>query len=336
MENLKEALWYEKLEGNNVICRLCPHNCRISPGKRGICGVRKNQDGTLVAENYGRAGAVMVDPIEKKPLYHFYPGSYVLSAGARGCNFKCRFCQNWNLAHGEHQEMDVSPLGLINAVQKYSGYYDVIGIAYTYSEPLMWYEFVLDASKFARKSGLKNVLVTNGFIEEEPLKELLPYIDAMNIDVKGFNKEFYRKIVGGDYGPVLRTAVIAKDKGCHVEITNLIIPGLNDSVHEIRMLVDWVADNLGRETPLHFSRYFPHHELRLEPTPIATLNRARDIAREKLHHVYIGNVADWEISGTYCPHCGNMVIQRTGYSVHLSRLAGDRCAECGEHLNIVV
>jgi len=335
ISSLKEALWYEKLEGKNVICRLCPHNCRIPPGKRGICGVRKNQGGTLVTENYGRAGAIAVDPIEKKPLYHFYPGTYVLSAGARGCNFKCRFCQNWELAHGEHTEMDVTPLGLINAAERYSEYYKVIGIAYTYSEPLMWYEFVLDVSKLAKKTGLKNILVTNGFIEEEPLKELLPYIDAMNIDVKGFTDEFYRKIVRGDYGPVLRTAEIAKGSGCHVEITTLLIPGLNDSEDEIRMLVDWIAEKLGRETPLHFSRYFPNYELHLEPTPLETLRRARDIAREKLLYVYLGNVADGETSSTYCPYCRNIIIERTGYKVNCSGLVEGRCAECGENVDVV-
>jgi len=335
ISSLKEALWYEKTENKHVICRLCPHNCRIPPEKRGICGVRKNLDGMLVAENYGRAGAIAVDPIEKKPLYHFYPGTYVLSVGARGCNFKCRFCQNWELAHGEPREVDVSPLGLINAVERYREYHDVVGIAYTYSEPLVWYEFVLDTSKLAKKTGLKNVLVTNGFIEEAPLKELLYYIDAMNIDVKGFTDDFYRKIVRGDYRPVLRTAEIAKSQGCHVEITTLLIPGLNDSENEVKMLVDWIAEKLGKDTPLHFSRYFPNYELHLEPTPLETLKKAREIARQKLLYVYLGNVADREGAGTYCPNCSSLIIDRMGYMVNCSGLVDGRCALCGKKADIV-
>ena len=229
MRIIKEALWYEAQDGNVVQCLLCPHDCHIEMGNYGICGVRKNQGGRLMATNYGKAGGFAVDPIEKKPLYNFFPGSYVVSAGAKGCNFKCEFCQNWGMAHGEYSGMDLSPRDMIGAAEKYKEEYDIVGLAYTYSEPFMWYEFVLDTSILAVEQGYKNIMVTNGFVKEKPLKQLLPHIHAMNIDVKGFTGEFYREIIHGAYEPVLRTAEIAKDAGCHVEITTLLIPGLNDS-----------------------------------------------------------------------------------------------------------
>lgn len=329
-------MWYEKLEDNKVYCQLCPHECRFGPGRSGICRVRKNYDGILMATNYGKAGAYAVDPIEKKPLYHFYPGTYVVSVGARGCNFKCDFCQNWELAQGDPREIEVTPLGLVNTAEKYKEYHDVIGLAYTYSEPLMWYEFVLDGSMLARKAGLKNVIVTNGFIKEEPLKKLLPHVDAVNIDVKGFNNEFYKKVVHGACEPVLRTAEIAKEHGCHVEITTLLIPGLNDSEEELTQLVNWVAESLGKDTPLHFSRYFPHYKLRLEPTPLETLQRAREIALKKLYYVYLGNVNDRTSSSTYCPSCKKAVITRTGFAVDIVGLANNnKCAHCGGEIHIV-
>lgn len=332
---IKEALWYEQLPEGKVHCRLCPHDCTFGPGKSGKCRVRKNVEGTLFSANYGQAGGYALDPIEKKPLYHFFPGTYILSAGAKGCNLKCEFCQNWQLAHGDHEEVDITPMGLVNALGRYQSYYDVIGLAYTYSEPFMWYEFVLDACRLARKSGLKNVIVTNGFIKEEPLQQLLPYVDALNIDIKAFNEEFYEKVAHGSLEPVLETAQAAKKCGCHVELTTLLIPGLNDSEGEIQSLVSWVATALGRETPLHFSRYFPNYKLHLEPTPMETLTRARKMALTVLDHVYLGNAGPGDFVNTFCPECGTRIISRDSGHVEVSSLYDGNCTQCGQKLNII-
>ncbi len=333
---IKEALWYEQLSEKKIHCLLCPHDCVILPGAGGRCRVRKNQDGILIASNYGKAGGYALDPVEKKPLYHFYPRTQVLSVGARGCNLKCEFCQNWQLAHGDHDEVDITPLGLLNAAERYQAYYDVIGLAYTYSEPLMWYEFVLDACRLARQSGMKNVIVTNGYINQDPLQQLLPYVDAMNIDVKGFNNEFYEKVAHGTLEPVLKTAETAKKQGCHVEITTLLIPGMNDSPKEIRCLVEWIASALGGDTPLHFSRYFPNYKLRLDPTSMETLEQARKIALDKLDYVYLGNTGSGEYVNTFCPSCGFKVIARDSGRVDIRGLKGNTCAQCGKELDIII
>ena len=331
MHGVTEAAYYVKLPGEKVECRLCPHTCVIAPGKRGVCRVRENREGRLITRNYGRCSSLALDPIEKKPLYHFYPGSLILSAGTVGCNFSCDFCQNWEIAQQEPETVVISPDDLVRRAREV----DSLGIAYTYSEPLVWFEFVLATAQLARNAGLKNVMVTNGFIRPEPLKELLPWIDAWNIDVKGFSLEFYRKVVKGDYRPVLKTAAAAVDSGSHVEITTLLVTGLNDESTELEELVKWVATNLGVDTPLHFSRYFPRYRLEAPPTPLETMRRARDMARKHLHYVYLGNVADPEANNTYCPVCGELVIRRTGYHVSLPGLDGRICRFCGSELAIV-
>lgn len=322
---MKKALWYEKLPGGKVQCRLCPHRCRIPHGKTGICEARQNVDGELVSLNYGRCSSLAWDPIEKKPLYHFYPGSVILSIGTVGCSFHCQFCQNWEIARNQAETFPVTPEQIVELLRTQGQH--SLGVAYTYSEPLVWYEFVRDTAPAVRDAGYKNVLVTNGFIEEGPLQELLPWIDALNIDFKGFTDNFYHRLVHGDYRPVLRTAEISKKSGCLVEITTLIIPGWNDSPEEIRELVAWVARTLGRETPFHFSRYFPNYRLDLPPTPVETLYRAREIARAYLDYVYLGNV--WEDDHTYCPRCGAIVIARHGYRVQVTGLDGNHCRNCG-------
>ena len=332
---MKEALWYERLAENKVHCRLCPHDCTFSSGGRGKCRVRENVEGTLYSTNYGKAGGYGLDPVEKKPLYHFYPGTHVLSVGARGCNFKCEFCQNWQLAQGEHQEVEISPFGLISDVERYRTYYQVTGLAYTYSEPFMWYEFVLETCKLAKEHKMKNVIVTNGFIKEEPLKYILPYLDAMNIDVKAFTEDFYQKVAHGSLAPVLDTAEKAKEFGCHVEITTLLIPGLNDSEGEIKRLVEWVASALGRDTPVHFSRYFPNYKMKIESTPIEVLERAREIALEKLDYVYLGNLGRGEYLNTFCPSCKSTVVVRDRGPVDTSGLEGNQCIQCGYKLNLI-
>ncbi|NPV54027.1 MAG: AmmeMemoRadiSam system radical SAM enzyme [Firmicutes bacterium] len=327
-----EARFYEKLD-DATRCLLCPRRCRIKPGTVGVCRTRKNVDGTLYAIGYGEYTSLALDPIEKKPLYHFFPGSTILSIGTRGCNLLCRFCQNWEISQGDPPTRRIEPGTLVGMARKHAGDMGCIGIAYTYSEPLVWYEFVFDTARLAREAGMKNVIVTNGEINEEPLAELLPYIDAMNIDVKGFTAEFYRRICGGELEPVLRTVERAHGK-CHIELTNLIIPTLNDSPDEISNLVDWVA-SVGTEIPLHFSRYFPQYKLDIPPTPISTLRRAMDIAREKLKYVYIGNVPGGDGNDTYCYNCGQKVIERRGFAVVGYHMENGECDNCGAKIHLV-
>lgn len=283
---MKEARYYEKLDKKRVHCHLCPYECAIADGKRGACGVRINKDGVLYSEVYGKTTGIALDPIEKKPLYHYHPGEKILSLGTKGCNFRCDFCQNWHIS----QELDapaqnITSEGIIARAREFGSF----GIAYTYNEPFIWYEFVLDTTRLARASGLENVLVTNGYVNMEPLEEMLPHIGAMNIDLKSFNEDFYIKICGGRLKPVL-DVIKRSAKSCHIELTNLIIPTLNDKEEDIRKMVDWICDNLGPEIPLHFSRYFPCYKMNLPPTPITTLKMAERIAKERLKYVYLGNV----------------------------------------------
>jgi pyruvate formate lyase activating enzyme len=286
---MKEALYYERRTANDerrTCCRLCPNNCVINEGRRGSCGVRLNRNGILYSEVYGKTTSIALDPIEKKPLYHYHPGEQILSLGTKGCNLHCGFCQNWHISQDlKAPTRDITSAEIIKKAKDLSSF----GIAYTYNEPFIWFEFVLETAKLAKRNGIENVLVTNGYVNLEPLEEILPFIGAMNIDLKSIDEEFYREICKGKLKPVLD--VIKKSvHSCHVELTNLIIPTLNDSQDSIRRLVDWVMDNAGPETPLHFSRYFPCYKMNLEPTPIATLQMAKRIADEKLKYVYLGNV----------------------------------------------
>jgi len=329
----KEALFYAREADRKVACRLCPQHCFITPGKAGICRQRKNVDGTLYTLNYGEISSAALDPVEKKPLYHFYPGHTIFSVGTVGCNLHCKFCQNWEIAHGDAPTTTVTPEELVRLAKKEAARGPCVGIAYTYNEPSIWYEYVYEAAVLAREAGLKNALVTNGFIEEEPLEKLLPYIDAMNIDVKAFKDDYYRKVCAGRLEPVLRTVERAIAR-CHVELTTLIVTGLNDDPSEIRELVDWIA-RLNPSIPVHFSRYFPRYRMDAPPTPEETLRQARAIALEKLHFVYLGNIHAPEADDTYCPRCRNTVIERLGYLVCAVNLDGNRCGNCGQPLNIV-
>ena len=283
---MKEALFYEKLEGGSVHCHLCPHHCRIKEGKTGFCGVRTNRDGKLYTLNYGRAASVSLDPIGKKPLYHYHPGEFILSLGTVGCNLSCLFCQNWSLS--QQVQTPTEPITSREVVDK-AKQLNSFGIAYTYNEPFVWYEFVAETAKLAKSEGLENVLVTNGYVTAEPLKELLPLIDAMNIDLKSIRDEFYKKICSGRLSFVLEM-IKTTVKSCHVELTNLIIPTLNDSENDLTDLVDWIYENVGDSVPLHFSRYFPCFKMTLPPTPVETLKKAERIAKRKLKYVYLGNV----------------------------------------------
>jgi pyruvate formate lyase activating enzyme len=327
---LKEAAYYEKLDGGKVHCHLCPQECKINDGRKGFCRARSNDGGVLYSDIYEQVLAAHLDPIEKKPLYHFHPGKPVFSIGTRGCNQRCDFCQNWEMVETDSPGTRITS----DEVAAMAGRGGSIGIAYTYNEPLIWFEFVLECAKKVRERGLKNVLVTNGSVNPEPLEELLPYVDAMNIDLKSMDPGFYKKICQSKLEPVLATIRRAK-RSCHVEITNLLIPSHNDSDGLIGLLVDFVAE-LGRDTPLHFSAYYPCYKMTVEPTPVATLRRARDIATRKLDFVYMGNVRAEDAGTSCCPGCGAPVVERDGYRTHPSGLDGGRCASCGSDLPFVV
>ncbi len=328
---MKQALYYKKGLENYVYCLLCPQGCKIKEGNKGLCKVRENKEGILYTNNYGRCTSIAIDPVEKKPLYHFYPGSKVLSIGTKGCNLKCGFCQNWTISQSEPKTRILDPKEAVGLAV--DGGNDCIGIAYTYSEPTIWYEYVLDTAKLLKEEGKANILITNGFIEQAPLQELLPYIDGMNIDLKGFKKSFYRRVCAGDLDPVLRTIEIALE-ATHVELTNLIIPTFNDDESEIEELTDWVA-GLGEDIPLHFSRYHPSFNFDVPPTPVETLIRAREIGLSKLNYVYIGNIWDAEYSHTYCPECSYPVIKREGMSVKKVDLVEGKCVKCGYLISMV-
>lgn len=332
---MKEALYYKKLEHEKIQCFLCPNHCLILSGKRGICGVRENKNGFLYSLNYNLISSIALDPIEKKPLYHFHPGKLILSVGTVGCNFKCPYCQNWSISQVSPEELKLEKIDsykLVSLAKSYRSF----GIAYTYNEPFIWYEFVLEASKIAKEHGLENVLVTNGYIEEEPFLELAPYISAMNIDLKAFNQEFYSKLCQGKLDKVLNTILLAYKIGIHIELTTLIIPSWNDKEDEIKDLVDWIA-NIDINIPLHFSRYFPAYKFNLPPTPYETLLKAYSIAKEKLNFVYLGNVWNLETSTTFCPKCKNQLIVRDGYTIKKNLLLNtDLCPFCGEKISIII
>jgi pyruvate formate lyase activating enzyme len=283
---MKEAMYYERLEGDKVHCLLCPQDCVIAVGRKGFCKVRINVDGTLYSEVYEQAMAMGMDPVEKKPLYHFHPGAPILSMGTRGCNQACDFCQNWHMLQPDAATFPTTAQRAVEEAKRRGS----VGIAYTYNEPTIWYEFVLECSKLARQEGLANVLVTNGSINPRPFSELAPFIDAMNIDVKSMDPAFYREICKSKLEPVLATCRAAREVGIHIEITNLIIPTLNDSSELLLRLVDFVA-GLGREVPLHFSAYFPQYKMTIAPTPHATRHKARELAADKLFYVFLGNDA---------------------------------------------
>lgn len=328
---MKEAMYYEKLKNNKVRCNLCFHRCLLSPGQTSLCLGRKNIDGILYAINYGKTTSLGLDPIEKKPLYHFFPGTEILSIAPNGCNLMCPFCQNAEISQMEISTRDITPEDLISLCKRYNS----VGVAYTYSEPLIWYEFLLDAGRAVKDAGFKNVLVTNGIIEEEPLKQLLPLIDALNIDLKSIREDFYKRIVKGDLSSVLRTIRMSHGTS-HIELTNLLITDVNDSDKDIEDLIDWVY-NLDPSIPLHFSRYFPHYKMNNPPTPQERLEFAYKKAKEKLDYVYVGNILIPDTNNTYCPRCGNLLVKRSAYyGAQIVGLDGKKCNNCGEKINIVL
>lgn len=318
---MKEALYYEK-KGKKVSCRLCPHNCSLADGKTGVCGVRRNEAGVLYSLNYGEVTSAGLDPMEKKPLYHFYPGALVYSFGSYGCNFKCSFCQNSSISQARPAVEKVSPAAAVSMVEKN----DIHFVSYTYNEPFIWYEFVLECAQALSARGVKNTMVTNGYVNEEPLEKLLPYIDAMNIDLKSFCGEFYQSYPQGKLEPVLKT-IRRVHRDCHLELTNLVVTGLNDDEKTFPRLVDFVAD-IDSDIPLHISRYFPAYKLGNPPTPPETLRSFHRLARGKLSYVYLGNVMVDDGEDTACPSCSQVLIKRRGYSVN-GNVPGGKCQKCG-------
>jgi len=287
-KDLKPAMYFNKLEDLKVHCYLCPHNCIINAGNLGVCRARKNIDGNLYSLNYGKITAIALDPIEKKPLYNFNPGSNILSVGTFGCNLKCSFCQNWTIAHDQPETYDMTPEMLVLKAKELKTKGN-IGIAYTYNEPSIWYEFVYETAKIAKEQGLLNVLVTNGYIGKEALTQLVPYIDAMNIDVKAYTASFYNDICKGALDEVKATVEQAYNR-CHIEITTLVIPTLNDALEEISDMAKWIA-SLSPKIPLHLTRYFPNYKMQnIPPTPKETLVRCREEALKYLDYVYLGNI----------------------------------------------
>jgi len=330
---LKEALFYEKLDNKIVQCHICPRNCVIPLGKRGFCRVRENRDGVLYALSFGKAVSVHIDPIEKKPLFHFLPSTSAFSVATAGCNLRCKFCQNWEISQSLPEDVEytyLTPQDLVNKAKEAGS----PTIAYTYTEPTIFYEYMLETARLAKKQGIKNVMHSCGYINEAPLRQLAKYLDAANIDLKGFSEEFYTKLTDASLEPVLKSLKILKEEGVHVEITNLILSGFNDDPDLIIKMCLWIKDNLGSDTPLHFSRAFPMYKLTsLNPTPLETLERARQIALDSgLKYVYIGNVAGHPAENTYCPRCKKLLLERKGYFVLQNNIENEKCKFCGEKI----
>jgi len=329
---MKQALYYKNLKETTVQCLLCPHNCVIKENNTGLCNVRKNIKGKLYSLVYGKSVSAQIDPIEKKPLYHFLPGSKALSIGTVGCNLKCKHCQNWQTSQAKPDEFfakDFMPEEIIEQAINQG----CQSVSYTYNEPTIFYEYMLDTAKLARKNKIKNTIVTNGFINQEPLKELCTYLDGVNCDLKSFEESFYKKICSARLSPVLETLKTLKKNKIWFEITNLIIPTLNDNMGKIKEMCSWIKKNLSTDNPIHFTAFYPCYKLQnLPPTSASVLMKARKIALELgFHYVYIGNVYSDEGNNTYCPKCGKLLIERYGFSIITNNLQNGKCS-CGEQI----
>ncbi len=316
-----------------AVCGICPHNCRLEPGATGICGVRKNDGkGLIVPSYYGLVSGYAVDPIEKKPLYHFFPGSVILSVGSYGCNLKCDFCQNFSISQefSVPQGRKIFPEEIIEDALKTD---NNTGIAFTYNEPVVWPEFMRDIALRARDAGLRTVMVSNGYVNPAPLREMISYIDAFNIDLKFFRNENYKKYAGGTLDPVLKSISAIAKEGRHLEITTLVIPGLNDSPSEMKSITSWIASETGKDTPFHISRYFPVFRRKTESTDPSKIDELHRIASETLSFVYAGNMSTTTLSDTYCPDCGTKVTSRSGYTTKHVRINSDgNCTKCGRKI----
>ncbi len=332
----KEVLRYDEV-GDNLKCKVCMRKCIIKKGDSGFCSMRTNMDGKLCALNYAAASSVAVDPIEKKPLFHFYPGTDVFSMGSVGCNFRCKHCQNWNISQSNLEEIPTREIPPEEAI-RLAKQYKCKSIAWTYNEPTMWFEYTYDCAKLAKKEDISTVYVTNGYMSEESFDLIKPYLDAANIDLKGMSDKFYMDLCQARLQPVLDNIKRFYDNKIHIEITNLIIPGYNDSKEDIKALIDFMVEETGTEVPLHFTRFFPYYELgQVQATPVEALRRAYEMAKEAgMDYVYIGNVSSGGEESTFCPECGKVLIQRNGFEVWDNELEETRkCPSCKSPINII-
>ncbi len=333
-ENQFEAGYYKKLDQEDVQCLLCPHRCIVSKGERGECGVRENREGKYYSLVYNRPCAIHLDPVEKKPLFHVYPGEKVFSLATAGCNLGCLFCQNWQISQARPEEVqyiELSPEDIIKKVKELNSKL----IAYTYSEPTIFFEYMLDIAKKAKKEGIVNTCHSNGYINPEPLKELLELIEAANIDLKGFTQQYYKEMCKGELKPVLNSLKQIKKSGTHLELTTLIVPTKNDKPETIRQMCKWIKNELGEDVPLHFSRFYPRYKLQnLPPTPVETIEMARQIALEEdIRYIYIGNLRPGhEAENTFCPNCKKVIIERNGYLVKRIELKKGKCGFCNHKI----
>ncbi len=324
-----EAFLYKKLGNRKVVCGICPNRCILSPGDRSVCRSKVNLDGTLFSLTYGNPCAVHVDPVEKKPLFHFLPQSQVFSLATTGCNFRCLNCQNWQISQAKPHEVrhhELFPDDAVTAAQKAQS----LSIAYTYSEAITYFEYMIATGRLARAQGIKNLWISNGFINKKPLMELCKVLDGANVNLKSFDDATYRKLNGGRLKPVLDTFQTLDAQGVHFEMTTLVVPGYVDDEEMLKRMCDWILSHLGPDHPLHFLRFFPQYKLdRLAPTPISTLTRFRNIARQAgIRYVYVGNVPVHEGRHTYCHNCDQLLVERQGYHIATYNLSGNRCKFC--------
>ncbi len=329
----KLSPYFKPLDGGAIQCELCPKGCQVPKGERGFCRVRENRDGKYFTLVYGNPCAIHLDPIEKKPFFHVHPSSTSLSIATAGCNFHCMFCQNWEISQALPEDVysyDAPPELIVKRAKQMGAR----SIAHTYVEPTIFCEYMMDVSELARREGLLVVMHSNGYINPAPLRDLCKVLDAANMDLKGFRDSFYRDLCDGELAPVLETLRILKQEKVHLELTNLMIPTKNDDMAEVKDMCSWIKKDLGADTPLHFSRFYPLYKLtKIQPTPVATLEKAREVALSVgLEYVYIGNVPGHDAWNTFCPQCKRVIIERTGYMVRENRVNQGKCRYCGKSI----
>ncbi len=326
---VQDVMYWEELGDMRVKCVLCPRECQVADLERGYCGVRENKGGRYYTLVHSKVCALHIDAIEAKPLFHFLPGTKGLSMATVGCNMECKFCQNWQISQFRPEQVNYN-LYTPDAIIKKAKYRQCSHIAYTYTEPVIFYEFMLEIAEKARQENVANVMVSNGYIQQKPLRELCKHVDAIKIDLKSFTEKFYRDTCNGKLKPVLNTLVTVKELGVWLEIVVLIIPTLNDSSQEIRDMCRWIKTNLGSDVPIHFTRYYPTYKIKnIPPTPLHTLGRARRIAKEEgFNFAYVGNAPGHEGENTYCSDCKELIIKRTGFQVLQYFIEDEKCRNC--------